>query len=152
METSCLFDNAVSDKNVQIMKIALPYIPPQKQKFISLFIIMQEMKNTFSFFQSGGKNAPEIGICSVDSENCTVQNMINDIKKILSEKEREKVDSVLNIFNMLKTVGMYRSMASAYSGAFNGDSFQAMKSMLSPEQQEMFDLYSNMFASGQATE
>ncbi len=140
MDTTYLFDNAISNKRLQIMKTAIPYFNPGQQKMLSMFIIFQEMQNTIKIFNNSNNN--EIGICSIEKEKRTSANMINDIKKILDDSEKEKIDSLLTAMNLLN---MFHSKKEF-------DPVDAMRSMLSPEQQDMFEMYSTMLnSSGQAT-
>lgn len=147
MDTSYLFDNAISDKRLQIMKTALPYICPKEQKLLSLFIISEELKNTVNFYKHTSEDN-NIGICSIDNDKRTSQNMINDIKKILSDTEKERIDNFLNIINMMNMMNLYKNISK--NSSKETDTLSAMKSLLSPEQQDMFEMYSALFNSGQA--
>lgn len=139
MDTTYLFDNAISNKQLQIMKTAIPYIHPKQQKMFSLFIIIQEMKNTIKLFNNS--NNEEIGICSIKTENKTTENMIKDIKKILDEKEKEKIDNILNIISILNIFNTTKDF----------DPVDSVMSMLSPEQHDLFEMYSTILNnSGQA--
>lgn len=139
MDTSFLFDNAISNKHLQIIKTAIPYFNPKQQKLLSMFIIFQEMQNTIKLFNNSKSN--EIGICSIEKEHRTSTNMINDIKKILDDKEKEKLDSILTAMNIM----------SMFNSKKDFDPVDAMRSMLSPEQQDMFEMYSAMLnTDGQA--
>ncbi len=148
MDTSYLFDNAVSDKRLQIIKTALPYTCSREQKILSLFIIVEEFKNTMNFFSRQPDNE-KIEIYSLSDDRRTSKNMIADIKKILSKSEQDKLDNFLNMINMLNMMSIYRNISN--SPGKDIDATQTLKSMLSPEQQELFDIYSSMLTNGQAT-
>lgn len=130
MDKHNLFDQAICDKKLQIMKTALPYINPREQKLLSLFIISEEMKNTVNFYKDNNNDC--IGICSIENEKRTSQNMINDIKNILSDKECEKLDNILNFINLFSIAKLYKNTPN--------DSLQ----------QEILDMYSTILQ-GQAT-
>ena len=130
MDKHNLFDQAICDKKLQIMKTALPYINPREQKLLSLFLISEEMKNTVNFYRDN--NSDCIGICSIENEKRTSQNMINDIKNILSDKECEKLDNILNFINLFSIAKLYKNTPN--------DSLQ----------QEILDMYSTILE-GQAT-
>lgn len=106
MDTNYLFDNAISDKRLKIMKTAIPYFNPEQQKMMSMYIVFKELQNTINFF-SNSDYRNEIGICSVEKEKRTSGNMINDIKKILDDNEKEKIDSILTAMSMIE---MYSTM------------------------------------------
>ena len=141
MDTTYLFDNAISDKRLKIMKTAIPYFNPGQQKMLSMYIIFKEMQNTIQLFNNPGiKN--EFGICGIEKEKRTSGNMINDIKKVLDDKEKEKIDTILTVMNILNMFHTKNEF----------DPVDAMRTMLSPEQQDMFEMYAAMLNSeGQAT-
>ena len=69
-------------------------------------------------------------------------DIIDEIRPYLSETERNSIDSILNVFNMMQMLSTMEQMSSD-AGTFNP--MDMVKEMLTPEQQNMFEMYSTMF-------
>lgn len=139
------FDNAITSRQFQIIKSALPYIPVSEQKIISLFVKVQELKNTIHLFD--GNSEETMGICSVSGNtNDNLAEMVNCIKPFCNDSEKEQLDFLYNIacaFNL------------SHSGKGDNESskndnnqlnlINTLKAMMSPEQQTLLDSCSLMF-------
>lgn len=145
------FDNAITSRQFQIIKSALPYIPISDQKVISLFVKFQELKNTIRLFD--GTSEETMGICSVNGNtNDNLAEMVNCIKPFCSDSEKEQLDFLYNIacaFN-LSNSGKNDSEKnngnnenSSHNSQFN--IANTLRAMLSPEQQTLLDSCSLMF-------
>ena len=58
-------DYLTGDHHLQMMKAALPFLNVPQQRALSMFVKLQELKNTFQLFENGETAA--MGICSLDS-------------------------------------------------------------------------------------
>ncbi len=58
-------DYLTGDHHLQMMKAALPYLNVPQQRTLSMFVKIQELRNTFQLFENG--ETATMGICSLDS-------------------------------------------------------------------------------------
>ena len=56
-------------------------------------------------------------------------------------------ESIENILNMMNMMELFQSMYNSSDSDGGLDPMSMMKNMLTPEQQSMFDMYNDMFAS-----
>ena len=54
-------DYLTGDHHLQMMKAALPFLNVPQQRTLSMFVKIQELKNTFQLFEDGQTAAMEIG-------------------------------------------------------------------------------------------
>ena len=143
---STVFDSLISNKQIQIIKAAIPYVSISQQKFISVYVQIEELKNTMQLFQQPDINT--VGICSIPDEEKNPDDMINAIKCYCDDAEKEFLDIVLNFMSAFRLYNTYKGQSSGehddQSPFGNMNPINAMKSMLSPEQQAMFDTYSSL--------
>ena len=129
------FDNLVTPPFLYTLKLLLPYTPPSAQRFIGIYIKFLELHHTMEYFQ-GFSSSPS--------------NMLEGLKPYMDPAEKEMMEQMSSMMNMMEMVrgikylpeGTSDSSAQGF-GAFNP--MDMMKGMLSPEQQEMFEMYSTMF-------
>lgn len=134
------FDRIVQNKNLQLIKAAIPHMNSAEQKFLSVYVKVLELMNAVSLV-----NNPEesVKICSVEQEGEPTLNMLNDIRCYCSETEKESIDLLINFMNAYQLYRTYKASADSPEGA--EDSMLAVRSMLTPEQQSMFETYKTLF-------
>lgn len=82
-----------------------------------------------------------LGACSSDGAVKNPIELLGDIKRFCSKKEQENIDMAMNFFSAFQ---MYRTFTEMEKQDEPGTSFMdAIKSMLNPQQQTMFDQYQN---------
>lgn len=99
-------DTLIQDRQLQMMKAALPYINSSTQKSIAFFIKFMELQRTVSLF-----NNPEnsLQMCSIsENEEPRHLQMLNALREFCTEKEQEHIDMLVN----------YMQMFSAYETLF----------------------------------
>lgn len=140
------FDSIVSARQLQIMKAAIPYIPTGEQKFISMFVKLRELMNTYQLFNRSSEEL--VGICSVPEESRNPVEMLNAIKVYCNENETDQIDLMLNMLSAASIYNVYKkqSTASSTSSQNNFDFMSVVKGMLTPEQQTMFETYSSVLS------
>ena len=125
------FDNLVTPPFLYTLKLLLPYTPPSAQRFFGIYIKFLEFRHTMEYFQ-GFSSSPS--------------NILEGLKPYMNPAEKEMMEQMSGMMNMMEMVKSMQSMSessSEGSDAFNP--MDMMKGMLSPEQQEMFDMYNAMF-------
>ncbi len=94
------FDEKVQNKDLQILKTALPYMRGSRQKEILTLIKAIELKKSIDLIDSDDTS---LSICSGENPMENTLQMLGDIRKFCSEKEQEHIDMILNIFSMFST-------------------------------------------------
>ena len=125
------FDQSVSNWSLQMTKLLIPFLPPQNQRMMAVYVKFIEFQNTLSFFRGTKqrKDSPE--------------NMFDDIKPYLPLSAQESYNNVINIVNMIH---LFQEMQHGFDGDF--DPMSMMTDMLTPEQQDMFQMFQNMNVTG----
>lgn len=95
-----LFDLQTQSHDLQIIKAMIPYLDSRRQRFFAMFVKYQELQRTM-------KNFPEDAISIQSLENVSPQErmhqMITDISDQCDSKERENIDMLLGMFQILST-------------------------------------------------
>jgi hypothetical protein len=161
------FDELVNPPTLQMLKLFLPYTPASNQQFLGIFVKFLELNETISFFQKpkhdlhtqafSGNTAP------------SPMEMMAEIKPYLPSQENEMIENLLNMMNMMEMVRMFQESAqgqenpdgSTSEGGSTGDNnmggfgnmfsgglnpMDMMMGMLTPDQQNMFQMYNEMFS------
>lgn len=144
------FDQQTTNRHLQVLKAAIPYMPVSQQKTMSFLIKFQELQNAMHLFQSDGD---ELGICSLTEEEKNPLDMLESIKSYCSDKEKEMLDI---LSNFLQASQLYRQYQNASrQNTDNPDnplnSMETLLHLLSPEQQEAFTQYQNLLQHPQQT-
>lgn len=128
------FDELTIPSELQLLKLILPYTPVTNQKILGILIKFLELEYTIDFFQH----------CTLKLHSQTTDapvsfsNIISEIAPYLSKRDSQMLASVQNILNILEMMQTFQDTSSASpADLFSG--------MLSPEQQEMFQMYQTMF-------
>lgn len=144
------FDNMVTSTELQMLKVFLPYTPGNMQQFLAVFIKFLELQETIRFFAqiNSGRNSHVF-----HKSTASPLDMLDDMKPYMEEKDCETIDSLLNMMNMMEMVSAFQEMGGTQTGN-TSDGFNTMdmlKGVLTPEQQEMFEMYNIMFANDMDT-
>ena len=130
------FDNLVTPPFLYTLKLMLPYTPPSVQRFFGIYIKFLELHHTMEYFQGFSSSSPS--------------NILEGLKPYMEPAEKEMMEQMSSMMNMMEMVRGMQSMSDDASdsssqgfGSFNP--MDMMKGMLSPEQQEMFEMYNTMF-------
>ena len=128
------FDELTIPSELQLLKLILPYTPVTNQKTLGILIKFLELEYTIDFFQH----------CTLKLHSQTTDapvsfsNIISEIAPYLSKRDSQMLASVQNILNILEMMQTFQDTSSTSpADLFSG--------MLSPEQQEMFQMYQTMF-------
>lgn len=141
------FDELVSSPQLQIMKLMIPYAPAHGRRALAACVKFMELRETLRVFDSGygGIRAQMFG----DEEPLTPLDMLNSFRPYLGPRETAALDMVINLREMMSVMQMMQNVSSPGASGEEGPAFDPMDllaGMLSPEQQEMFKMYSEMFS------
>ncbi len=123
------FDELVISPDLQILKLLLPYTPLDQQEFLGVFIKIFELKETVRFFINAKNNLLSSNSWSYTSSSAEI---LNALKPYIPPSKVEVIDTFSSILNALE------------SGK-DLSPFEIMMGMLTPDQQNMYETYSEMF-------
>lgn len=124
-------DRMTSSYDLQMLKAALTYFPPQPKRFLSVFVKMQELKNTLNLISSA-ENDGFLNICSTpeDVPKQGFFDILNEIKEYGSPEQQKMFD---RMNQAIKLAGMYEQMAQTAAGSQERSNTYAAGPEPSPE-------------------
>ena len=151
------FDTLYTTNHMKILKLLLPYLEPDYQKKLAIYIKWQELSFTIHFFK-------EYSVSLYSAEFSPKKTL--DLKELLptlipycNEKEKKLITQFSQIQNMMQMIEgfqeympLLQQFMSSMSGNNtsdtmfgNGDTnmMDILKNMLSEEQQAMFSMFMN---------
>lgn len=91
----------------EIMKAALPYIDTGSKGIAELFVKVFDMMASMRALRSPNNN---LAACGFTAGKIDIEGLLNGIKPVCNNREREMIDRILNFFNMKRMFEMYNSM------------------------------------------
>lgn len=134
------FDELVTLPQLQLIKLLLPYTPEPGQRLLAAFIKLLEFRRTIRLFS---RSNIEKGPGWPHRDGASSREVIDSIKPYLDPVEAENLDMFLNMKDIMDMAEM---MQGSSGGSLSSDPMDLIMGMLSPEQQEMFSAYSDMFS------
>lgn len=89
-------DRIADGGNLQMMKAAIPYLPPSMQKGMSLYAKVMELQNLLSYY-----NQP-VRACSAENASANSEEILNDLRAYCNDSQRQSLDQALNLINTFK--------------------------------------------------
>lgn len=136
------FDQLISTQRLQILKLLIPYTPPENQRFLAVYTKFLELQHTIDFFQNFHND-----VSSQNFERKAVSpfRIFQEIRPYIPEHIAETLDTINNMMEMME---MFQTMQETTDTGEDSehafDPMSMMKTMLDLEQQEIFDKYSTM--------
>ena len=93
------YDELVQTRELQMLKSLLPFANTRSQMPLALLIQSMEFRNTIQMFQN---NANVLSTCSVHNEPDKRNAMLQTLRKFCTPKEKETIDTLLNIMYMME--------------------------------------------------
>lgn len=99
-------DAMVSDDSLQMMKAALPYLPPQQARMLAVMAKMQELKNTLSLrpAESDTFRAMDAGGSRDDTEL-----LLKALKTYGGERGKQMVNNLQQMSDMFQLISLMQS-------------------------------------------
>lgn len=85
-------DQMLSSDSDQMMKAAIPYLPPRGQQFLSVYEKIRELRNALTLFSH-----PQSGISMCATPSAEPLEALTDIQRFCYGKSRQRLDGVLNL-------------------------------------------------------
>ena len=138
------FDELVTSPELQIMKLMIPYAPASGRQMLAACVKVMELRETIRIF-SGGRGVIRAQMLG-DEEHPSPIDILNSFRPYLKPREAAALDMVINLKEMMSVMEMMQNSGSSEDGGSALDPMDILSGMLSPEQQEMFHMYSDMFS------
>lgn len=100
------YDNLIQTKELQILKSMLPYANPNAQMPLAILIQGLQFQSTLKKFQN---NANLLSACSVNNETDRKTAMIQTLRRFCTPKERETIDTLLNIMCVMENYDSFNN-------------------------------------------
>ena len=138
------FDELVTSPELQIMKLMIPYAPASGRQMLAACVKDMELRETIRIF-SGGRGVIRAQMLG-EEEHPSPIDILNSFRPYLKPREAAALDMVINLKEMMSVMEMMQNSGSSEDGGPALDPMDILSGMLSPEQQEMFHMYSDMFS------
>lgn len=96
-------DQMVSNDQAQMLKAAVPYLPPRGQQIISVYTKIQELSNALTLFSPSRQNEQ---MQAAALPCATPLEMIQDIRRFCYGDSREMLDKMVNMFAVTEMLRM----------------------------------------------
>ena len=164
-----LFDEQTIPSELHTLKLLLPYTPASLRQTFAILIRVLELKHTIYYFQHFRDFTTHIEV----SASSSPLHMMEELSPYLSPEEANMLETFRNMMNIMDMVQMMQEFSADTEnesgspepdapsqntagrrdsqnifGNLGGgfDPMQLVMGMLSPEQQEMFEMYQTMFS------
>lgn len=127
------FDSLVTPPFLYTLKLLLPYTPASMQRFLGIYVKFLELRHAMETFQGFASRAQP-------------KDMLDGLKPYMNPAEKEMMEQMTGIMNMMEMIQNMQAASGSSPQEGDGiDPLDMIKGMLSPEQQEMFDMYNAIF-------
>jgi len=127
------FDCRIATQSLQLTKLLIPYLPRETQRIMAIYVKFMEFQNTWSTFRA------------FRQKSHTTQDIFQELRPYMPPSASDSIDNIMNMMSMMEMMQNMQDMDSKEASGFGFDPMQMMQSMLTPEQQGMFDMYNSMF-------
>ena len=103
-----LLDQMVSSDRGQLIKAAIPYLPPKGQQIFSVYEKAAELLNTVSIF---GRSDSESSLSAMSIPAQDPMDMINDIRSFCYGPSRDKLNQMVNMMAMVQMLQLMNQPA-----------------------------------------
>lgn len=103
------FDEYISNQSLQMLKLMIPFLPPQNQRMFAVYIKFLELRHTLAFFRG------------MRQKEHSPEDIFNTIKPYMSPSDAESFDQMMNMMSMMSMVQEMQNMS--------GEDFDPMSMM-----------------------
>lgn len=113
-------DMAVTDNNLQALKLLLPYVPSEIQPMLGIYVKFTEFQNTLAYFRYFSRSSTH--------KNLSMENIIRDLKEYYPDENFDMMENMVQAMNMMEMMqGMNMNMDDMFGSMNMGDIFQAFQ-------------------------
>ena len=137
-ETDCItaFDTLYTTNHLQMLKILLPYIQPDMQSHIAVYIKLNELLVTLHFSRECSSRSC---VCQ-HSKDFHLSDLVNDLSPFLSKEEKDMLKKISEMQDMMENLGQISQMMQMMVGV-DGTPDSILQNFLSEEQMSMFKMF-----------
>ncbi len=135
------FDELVTSPELQLMKLLIPYAPASGRQMLAAFVKFTELQETLRLFRRPGGLRAQGFPDDARDEPPSPFDILNSFRPYLPPQQASMLDTVMNLRNMLSIMEMMQAQQEQNQEPANP--MDLLSGMLSPEQQEMFRMYSD---------
>lgn len=136
------FDELVTTPELQMIKLLIPYAPASGRQTLAALVKYTELRKAIRLFHSDGMIA---GIRAFEEPAPdTPADLLEQMRPYLTPQQASALDMFVRVQEMMPLIEMLQA-----SGAMSEDLFAGM---LTPEQQDLFAEYSEMFSHSQQSD
>ena len=129
------FDELTTPYPLSILKLLLPYLIPNDRSPLWILIKFMELQYTISIFRHPGSLLENQ---SFGHHPESPSELLDEIMPYLPQEQAQTADTFRSMLDMMDLMKMVQPS--------DGSPLDLMRGMLSPEQQEMFQMYEEMFS------
>lgn len=131
------FDTVRTNSHLNILKALLPFLDREAQKFLSIYILIQELMLTISFFRDQSHH-----FSYYDNISCFYDRIIDQ----LPQEQRDKVSQMKSMMEAFEMMNAYQSMMNFDTEEEQKDTSEEespdfLMGFLTDEQKAMFDMF-----------
>lgn len=82
------FDQYISNQSLQMTKLLIPFMPPQVQRMMAVYVKFQEFRYTMSSFRA------------MRQKNNSPEDILNNLKPYMSSSDMESFDQMMSMMSM----------------------------------------------------
>ena len=97
-------DQIASKNHLQLMKAAVSYLPPGKQKYLAVFLKVMEIQNLLRYFHTASS---AVTACSSSSGQTGLLDILTDLKQYCSGSEQDMLEQWIQMFSMIELYSMF---------------------------------------------
>ena len=112
------FDCRVATESLQLTKLLIPYLPPQAQRVMAIYVKFAEFQNVFSSFQTFKQTSR------------STQDIFEELKPYMPPSANESID---NFMNMMSMMDLFQNIKESSDSPFDFDPMSMMQSMFTSE-------------------
>ena len=148
------FDELVTTPELQMIKLLLPYTPASGRQTLAALVKCRELDQAVRLFRQGNNPAAQtLRECRPESPD----DLLDCLRPYLTPQQASALDTISQIREMMPLIEILRASQTATGSASDehciGFNFTDLLSgMLTPEQQELFAEYSELFSQEQKNE
>lgn len=97
-------DQIATQNHLQLVKAAIPYLPPGNQQLFSILIKVMELHNIVRFYQ---QNHSFVGACSTSQEPPGMLDILADMRNYCEGNEQEMLDQWIQIASAMELYSIF---------------------------------------------
>lgn len=148
-DSICAFDTLYTNRQIQMLKLAMPLLPSVYRSFLAIYIKFLELQHTVRMAKNARfSDALRYGADGFSFSAETMDNYFRNILPYLSDEDKEKIRKIQNMLQSMEQFKQMKPildlMSRAGDEASPDDNYtEILKSFLSEEQLLMFEMFNS---------